>query len=152
MSNSKIIPSLWFHSKNGGISDVIDYYKTVFSTNFEHGSIMPLGVTPSGNTEMCEVHIFGQKYSFMSTEIEHQKFNDALSFTIFCQDQNEIDLYWDYFTADGQESQCGWCIDKFGLRWQVIPANLGELMNKQNSWEIMMRQTKIVIAEYLSCS
>lgn len=46
------------------------------------------------------------------------------------------------------EVQCGWCNDKFGLRWQIIPTNLGELMQKPNAWEVMMKQKKIVIAEY----
>ena len=113
---------------------------------------MPLGETPSGNTEMCEVNIFGQKYSFMSTEIEHHPFNDAISFTIFCKDQKEIDKFWNYFTRDGKESQCGWCIDKYGFRWQVLPDNFGELMSKPNAWDIMMSQKKIVIEEYLKYS
>jgi predicted 3-demethylubiquinone-9 3-methyltransferase (glyoxalase superfamily) len=64
---------------------------------------------------------------------------------INCTNQNEINRYWDYFTDEGEESQCGWCI----LRWQVIPENLNELMSKPNAAEIMMKQTKIVIADYL---
>ena len=149
MDYNKIIPSLWFSAEGGKISKVVEYYKNIFSNNFEEGNIMPLGETPSGNTEICEVKIFGQKYSLMSTEKEHHQFNDALAFTINCQDQQEIDKYWNYFTNDGQESQCGWCIDKFGLRWQVIPENFGELMSRPNAWEVMMKQKKIVIAEYL---
>ena len=74
----------------------------------------------------------------MSTEKEHHTFNDALSFTINCEDQKEIDKIWNYFTRDGKESQCGWCIDKFGLRWQVLPVNFGELVSKPNAWKVMM--------------
>lgn len=66
---------------------------------------------------MCEVEIFGYKYSLMSTESEHHPLNDAVSFMINCDDQKEIDHFWDYFIQDGKESQCGWCIDKYGLRW-----------------------------------
>ncbi len=57
---------------------------------------MPLGQTRSGNTEMCEVEIFGQSYSFMITEKTHHPFNDAISFAINCDDQIEIDTYWNY--------------------------------------------------------
>jgi predicted 3-demethylubiquinone-9 3-methyltransferase (glyoxalase superfamily) len=85
----------------------------------------------------------------MSTANKHHSFNDALAFAIQCKDQNEIDTFWNYFTQDGEEVQCGWCIDKFGLRWQVLPENLGALMSNPNSFEIMMKQKKIIIAEYL---
>ncbi len=149
MNQNKIIPSLWFNTEGGMISKVIEYYKNIFENDFENGNIIPLGNTPSGNTEMCEVKIFGQKYSLMSTEKEHHQFNDALAFTINCEDQNEIDKFWNYFTQEGEESQCGWCKDKYGLRWQVLPKNLGELMSKPSSWKVMMSQRKIVIEEYL---
>ena len=52
----------------------------------------------------------------MSTEGEHHSFNDALAFTINCDNQEEIDAYWNYLTLQGKEFQCGWCFDKFGLR------------------------------------
>jgi predicted 3-demethylubiquinone-9 3-methyltransferase (glyoxalase superfamily) len=149
MVSNKIIPGMWFVVDGGNISKVVEYYRNIFGVNFEAGDILSLGETPSGKTEICEVKIFGQKYSLMSTEKEHHQFNDALSFTINCEDQKEIDKFWNYFTRDGEESQCGWCIDKYGLRWQVLPANFGELMSKPNSREIMMLQKKIVIEEYL---
>ena len=149
MNQNKIMPSLWFNTELGNISTVIDYYKQIFENALEAGQIMPLGQTPSGNTEMCQVKIFGQTYSLMSTEKAHHTFNDALAFTISCDGQDEIDKYWNYFIKKGKEVQCGWCIDKFGLRWQVIPKNMGELMSKPNAWEVMMKQKKIVIEEYL---
>jgi predicted 3-demethylubiquinone-9 3-methyltransferase (glyoxalase superfamily) len=147
--NNKIIPSLWFYADGGRIGEVIKYYKNIFGNNFQVGQTIPLGETPSGNTELCEVHIFGQKYSFMSTEQKHHSFNDAVSFTLNCIDQKEIDKHWNYFTKEGQESQCGWCNGKFGLRWQIIPENLADLMSKPNSWQVMMKQKKIIIDEYL---
>lgn len=147
--NNKIIPNIWFHVNEGNITEVITYYKTIFTNNFEHGGIMSLGDTPSGKTEICNVNIFGQKYAFMATSTEHHPLNDAVSFMINCEDQNEIDTYWNYFTHEGSESQCGWCIDKYGLRWQVLPKNLGELMSKPDSFNVMMGQKKIIIEEYL---
>ena len=60
----------------------------------------------------------------------HFKFNEAVSFVIPCKDQAEIDYYWNKLISDGgQEGQCGWCKDRFGLSWQVVPAILGELMS-----------------------
>lgn len=149
MNNHKIVPCIWLTTDGGQLAKVIEYYKNVFTKDFQAGHIIPLGQTPNGNTEMCEVEIYGQKYSLMSSESEHHPLNDAVSFIINCDDQNEIDHFWNYFTQDGEESQCGWCIDIYGLRWQVIPKNLGELMSKPNSWEVMMKQKKIVIKDYL---
>ncbi len=148
MGHNKIIPSLWYSTDGGYLSKVIEYYKGIFGSALEEGTIVPLGVTPSGYAEMSEVTIFGQKYALMCTEKEHHSFNDALAFTILCKDQQEIDRYWDYFTREGAESQCGWCMDKYGLRWQVLPENLEELMRLPHSWEVMMGQRKIVMEEY----
>ena len=149
MNHNKIFPCIWFNADGGNIAQVVDYYKNIFGNDFKQGAIVSLGDTPSGNTEICEVKIFGQKYSLMSTEKEHHPLNDALSFTINCADQEEIDRFWNYFTRDGEESQCGWCIDQYGLRWQVLPENLGELMQKPGSWKVIMSQKRIVIEEYL---
>lgn len=149
MNLNKIIPSLWFNTESGNISEILEYYKNIFGNDFETGVIVPLDETPSGNTKICDVKIFSQKYSMMSTAKQHHTFNDALSFRINCADQKEIDKFWNYFTQEGEESQCGWCIDKYGLRWQVLPENLEELMSIPNSWEVMMLQKKIVIDEYL---
>ncbi len=149
MKINKIVPNIWFKTEDGSISEIIEYYKGIFAEHFEYEQIIPLGETPSGNAEMCSVSIFEQKYVFLSTSQEHHPLNDAVSFIIYCNDQHEIDEYWNYFTKEGEESQCGWCIDKYELRWQVLPHNLGELMNKPNSFTIMMGQKKIVIEEYL---
>ena len=149
MNQNKIVPCIWFSTDGGDISKVIEYYKNIFGKDFQNGQIINLGETPGGKTEMCEVHIFEQKYSLMSTANEHHSLNDAISFMINCEDQSEIDKYWKYFTKEGKEVQYGWCIDKYGLRWQVLPKNLETLMSKPNSFEIMMTQKKIIIDEYL---
>ncbi|KAF5038543.1 3-demethylubiquinone-9 3-methyltransferase [anaerobic digester metagenome] len=148
MTENKITPALWFHTPDGKMSHVLDYYKRVFENDFEADAVVPLGVTPSGNTELCNVSLFGQTYLMMTTETEHHKFNDAISIIINCNDQQEIDRYWNYFTKEGEESQCGWCMDKYGLRWQIVPANMNELMSNPNAGKVMMKQRKIIIAEY----
>lgn len=148
MTTNPLTPALWFHTDDGKIQSVLDYYQDIFTENFRVNYAMPLGETPSGYSELAEVTLFGQKYSMMATAEKHHEFNDAFALIINCKDQEEIDKYWGYFTKEWQEVQCGWCNDKFGLRWQIIPTNLGELMQKPNAWEVMMKQKKIVIAEY----
>ena len=146
---NKIVPSLWFNADGGSLTNIISYYQTIFTEAFEPGQIMALGETPSGKTEMCNVTLYGQRYAFMCTASMHHPLNDAVSFMLNCENQNEIDKFWNYFTHEGKETQCGWCIDKYGLRWQVLPNNLGQLMQKPNAFQVMMSQKKIVIEEYL---
>jgi predicted 3-demethylubiquinone-9 3-methyltransferase (glyoxalase superfamily) len=148
MDSNKITVSIWFHADNGSVSNVIEYYRSIFNNGVQAGQIVPLGETPSGKAEMCEVTIFGKKYAFMSTAKEHHPLNDAMSLILYCEDQAEIDKYWNYFTSEGKESQCGWCMDKYGLRWQVIPKNLGQLLSKPNAFKVLMGQKKIVIDDY----
>jgi predicted 3-demethylubiquinone-9 3-methyltransferase (glyoxalase superfamily) len=148
--NNKITPALWFHTEDGKMKQVLDYYSKIFESDFEAGTPIPLGETLSGYAEMGNITIFGNSYLFMTTAKEHHQFNDTFAIMIHCDDQTEIDKFWNYFTTEGKESMCGWCIDKFGLRWQVIPRNLGELMSKPNAGQVMMKQTKIIINQYLN--
>ena len=68
------------------------------------------------------------------------KFNEAVSFVIPCKDQNEIDHYWNSLISDGgSEGNCGWCRDKFGISWQVVPTILGELMSNPNNGQRVMQ-------------
>jgi predicted 3-demethylubiquinone-9 3-methyltransferase (glyoxalase superfamily) len=69
------------------------------------------------------------------------KFSEAISLVVHCEDQAEIDYFWEKFTADGgQESQCGWLKDKFGLSWQIVPSNIGELLtgDQERANRVMM--------------
>jgi predicted 3-demethylubiquinone-9 3-methyltransferase (glyoxalase superfamily) len=148
MKQNKTTHALWFNAEDGKSEHVITYYKNIFGDNFEAKNSIPLGETPSGYAEMCNIKIFDKDYLIMTTAIEHHKFNDTFAIMIHCDNQQEIDKYWNYFTEDGKESQCGWCNDKFGLRWQIIPNNMRELMMKPNAGSVMMKQTKIIIDEY----
>ena len=89
----------------------------------------------------------------MSTEKEHHLFNDAFALTINCDDQNEIDKYWEILIADGgQESQCGWLKDKFGISWQVIAPEMGLYLGgpdsegSQRATQAMLGMKKIDLA------
>jgi predicted 3-demethylubiquinone-9 3-methyltransferase (glyoxalase superfamily) len=75
------------------------------------------------------------------------RFNESISFIVSCADQAEIDYYWSKLSHVPESEQCGWCKDRFGLSWQVIPANMGELTRTPAQIQVMMQQKKIVISE-----
>lgn len=75
-------------------------------------------------------------------------FSEAISFSVDCKDQDEIDYYWERLSSVPEAEQCGWCKDRFGLSWQIVPQNMGELMQKSDAYKTLMKQHKIVIAEY----
>jgi predicted 3-demethylubiquinone-9 3-methyltransferase (glyoxalase superfamily) len=145
---NKIVPALWFHTVDGTMASVLNYYGQIFGEDFQPSQIFSLGKTPSGNAEMCEVSLFDHRYFFMTTSDEHHPFNDSIALMLSCKDQVEIDRMWNYFIREGKEFMCGWCSDKYGLRWQVLPENLSELMQKPNANDILRGQKKIVIAEF----
>jgi predicted 3-demethylubiquinone-9 3-methyltransferase (glyoxalase superfamily) len=109
-------PCLWF---DGQARAAADFYCTIFPSSKI--------INDSGMVVNFELN--GQ--SFMGLNGGNNfKFNEAVSFVIPCKDQGEIDHYWYKLIADGgKEGNCGWCKDKFGLSWQVVPTKLGELMS-----------------------
>ncbi|WP_438854416.1 VOC family protein [Agromyces sp. M3QZ16-3] len=74
-------------------------------------------------------------------------FNESISFIVACADQAEIDHYWEKLSHVPAAEACGWCKDRYGVSWQVVPANMGELTRRPEQLQVMMRQRKIVIAE-----
>jgi len=87
------------------------------------------GPGPEGSVMTIEFELFGQKFVALNAG-PHFKFNEAVSFVVGCETQEEIDYYWDQLTANGgQESMCGWLKDKFGLSWQITPVIMGKLMS-----------------------
>lgn len=109
-------PCLWF---DGQARAAADFYCTIFP---DSKIIQDTGM-------VVNFELNGQFFMGLNGGDNFQ-FNEAVSFVIPCKDQAEIDHYWHKLTADGgQEGRCGWCKDKFGLSWQVVPAILGELMS-----------------------
>jgi predicted 3-demethylubiquinone-9 3-methyltransferase (glyoxalase superfamily) len=74
-------------------------------------------------------------------------FNESISFVVSCADQAEIDRYWAALSHVPESEQCGWCKDRFGVSWQIIPANMSELVRTPQQIQVMMAQKKIVIAD-----
>jgi predicted 3-demethylubiquinone-9 3-methyltransferase (glyoxalase superfamily) len=111
MTMPKITPFLWFDSP---LEEVVRYYRSIFENSRVH-SLSP---------QMASFEIEGQRFHALNGG-PHHDFNDAVSFFIDCEDQDEVDRYWSRLTADGgAESMCGWCRDKYGVSWQVIPKAL----------------------------
>jgi predicted 3-demethylubiquinone-9 3-methyltransferase (glyoxalase superfamily) len=81
------------------------------------------------------------------------KFNEAVSFNVECEDQDEVDYFWEKLTEGGEESQCGWLKDRFGLSWQVVPQGMGELFSDpdpqraERAMKAMLQMRKLDIEE-----
>ncbi len=120
----KITPFLWF---DNNIEEAIEFYTSVFKNSKVYNINHLQGMGDKAFSATFELE--GQQFMALNGGPQF-KFTEAISFYINCEDQQEIDYYWEKLTADGgAESRCGWLKDQFGLSWQVIPANLGELMH-----------------------
>lgn len=147
----KIVPNLWFA---GNASEAVEFYTSVFkdskitSTSYypEEG-IADFQKPLIGKVLTIDFELNGQQFVAINAGNEF-KFTEAVSFAVFCQDQAEIDYYWGKLSSVSASEQCGWCKDKYGLSWQIVPENMEELMNKPNAFAILMNQKKIVIDEY----
>ncbi|MBV8278367.1 MAG: VOC family protein [Verrucomicrobia bacterium] len=111
-----IYPCLWFDDQARAAAD---FYCTIF----------PNSRVLNDSDMVVNFELNGQFFMGLNGRPKFD-FNEAISFVVLCKDQKEIDHYWYSLIADGgQESMCGWCKDKFGMSWQVVPAQLGELMS-----------------------
>ena len=125
--NQKITTCLWFDNQ---AEQAAEFYCSVFK-NSSVGKIARYGDAgpgPKGNAMVVTFNLDGREFIGLNGGPVF-KFNEAISLVVHCEDQPEIDYYWEKLTADGgQESQCGWLKDKFGLSWQIVPSIIGELM------------------------
>ena len=136
---NKITPFLWFDKE---AEEAAKFYVSVFKNS------KIIGVTPM----MVTFDLDGQEFMALNGGPEF-KFNEAVSFYVSCQTQEEVDEVWDKFiSGGGTEGQCGWLKDKFGLSWQIIPTVLGEFMSDPNQeksshvMQAMLQMKKIDIA------
>jgi predicted 3-demethylubiquinone-9 3-methyltransferase (glyoxalase superfamily) len=124
----KITPFLWFDTQAEAAAN---FYCSVFP-NSKIGRVTRYGKAgpgPEASVLTISFSLDGQEFTALNAGPQF-KFTEAISFVVPCKTQSEIDHYWSKLTADGgQESMCGWLKDKFGLSWQIIPANIGELMS-----------------------
>jgi predicted 3-demethylubiquinone-9 3-methyltransferase (glyoxalase superfamily) len=127
----KISPFLWFDSN---AEEAANFYVSIFrNSKILHTSRYgDAGPGPKGSVLVVKFQINGQEFMALNGGPLF-KFSEAISFVVNCDTQQEVDEYWDKLTQNGgQESQCGWLKDKFGLSWQITPTILGELMTDKD--------------------
>jgi len=143
----KITPFLWF---DGHAEEAAKFYVSVFKRSkmgqvSRYGDGMPL---PKGTVMTAAFEIEGQPFIALNGGPDF-KFTPAVSFVINCDTQKEIDHYWDKLTSGGgEEVQCGWVRDKYGLSWQIVPVQLPELVKKSSDkvMHALLKMKKLDIA------
>lgn len=152
--DQRITPNLWF---DGNAKEAVEYYVSVFpdsrvvSTSYypksaEEG-LAEFQLNLAGKELAIEFELSGMRFTAINAGPEF-KFNEAVSFAIACKDQAEIDYYWEKLSKVPESEQCGWCKDQYGLSWQIIPINMGELMQRQDAFTHLMLMKKLIIAEF----
>ena len=148
-----IVPSLLFNDdKANKAEEAMNYYVSVFQnsrveTVAKYDEDQP--PVKAGGIMYADFCLDGSWFTAMDAPGEHGfTFNEAVSYSVICKDQAEIDHFWDKLSAVPESEQCGWCKDKYGVSWQIVPENMEELMSKPDAFKTMMNQHKIVIAEY----
>lgn len=147
----KIKPFLWF---DNNAEEALNLYTSIFPNSKISGVTRygAGGPGPEGSVMTAAFELEGQQFVALNGG-PHFKFTEAISFVVDCETQEEVDNYWNKLVAGGQESQCGWLKDKFGLSWQIVPRRLIELMQDkdarkaQNVVQAMMKMKKIIIAD-----
>jgi predicted 3-demethylubiquinone-9 3-methyltransferase (glyoxalase superfamily) len=148
---TKIAPFLWF---NGDAEEAMNFYVSVFP-NSRVGAVSRYGEAgpgPAGSVMTAQCELNGQEFLLLNGGPQF-KFTEAVSFLIHCDDQKEVDYYWDkLLSGGGSPSQCGWLKDRFGLSWQVVPRALPELLSNKDrakagrAMQALLTMTKIDIA------
>jgi len=139
-----VTPFLWFDTE---AEDAANFYLSVFpdAKNISELRSNGVGPWPVGAIAIITIELMGQQMTFLNGG-PHYKLNQAFSFFIACDTQQEIDGFWAKLTDGGSEIACGWLTDKFGLCWQVAPRNISELIRHPNAMKAMMGMKKLDIA------
>jgi len=150
-TGQKITPFLWF---DGRVEEAVNFYTSVF----KNSEVVNMSRLPAeapghnGKVMVATINLNGVEFMLLDGGPMF-KFTEAISFFVHCENQEDVDHFWNKFTANGgQESQCGWLKDKYGISWQIVPNALGELMGDPNRvkagnvMKAMLQMKKIDIA------
>lgn len=160
---NKIVPSLWFEMQ---CEEAMNYYVDAFNgaphkkeaskivsiMRYEKGMEAPGAEEMEGKVITGIFELAGQRFMALDGGPAFT-FNEAISFYVECEDQQEVDYFWNKFSAVAEAEQCGWCKDKFGLSWQIVPRQLGELIGDPDPVKskrvinAMLKMKKIIVAE-----
>ncbi len=146
-----ITPNLWF---DGNAKEAVEFYLSVFpeskiiaTSYYPEEGLADFQKGLAGKVLTVDFELSGNRFTAINAGPEF-KFNEAVSFSIPCEDQEEIDYYWGKLSKVPESEQCGWCKDQYGLSWQVIPKNIEELMKRPNAFANMMQMKKMVIEDF----
>lgn len=130
----KITPFLWYENQ---AEEAANFYVSIFKNSkvgdisrYEEAGEKASG-RPTGSVMTVTFQLEGQEFLALNGG-PHFKFTEAISFVVNCETQQEVDYFWEKLSEGGQESQCGWLKDKFGLSWQVVPTVLPELFKNKD--------------------
>jgi len=143
MIRQTITPFLWF---DGQAEEAARFYVSVFPDS----AVTKVTPGPGGAAFVVEFQLTGLQFLALNGG-PHFKFNEAVSFSIDCHSQAEVDEYWEKLSAGGSKGQCGWLKDKYGLSWQVVPSVLPKLLadtDREKTTRVlnaMMQMTKLDI-------
>ncbi len=151
-TKTRIFPHLWYAKE---AEEAARFYAAIFPDSRVNSVTTLQSETPSGpvgSVKVVDFTLFGQRFQAMSAG-PHHPFNDAISMVVLCEDQTELDRYWNALLAEGGQPQaCGWLIDRFGLRWQIVTAAFDEMMRdtdlarSKRVIDAMMKMVKFDIA------
>ena len=149
MPRQKITTFLWF---DNNAEEAVDFYVSTFKNSkiLNVTRYSEAGPGPAGSVMIMEFQLGGVDFIALNGGPQF-KFTEAISLSVDCSTQAEVDELWTKLTEGGQEIQCGWLKDKYGLSWQIVPAALGEMMadpdlsKRKRVFEAMMRMVKLVI-------
>jgi predicted 3-demethylubiquinone-9 3-methyltransferase (glyoxalase superfamily) len=125
--NQKIVPHLWYDKE---AKEAAQFYCSVFPDS-KVTNVTTIRDTPSGDCDVVSFTLMGQSFMAISAGPLF-KFNEAISFIVHCDTQEEIDRYWGKLSAVPQAEQCGWLKDKYGLSWQIVPSVMDEMMRDKD--------------------
>ncbi|WP_166983194.1 VOC family protein [Paramicrobacterium fandaimingii] len=152
-SRPYIVPSLMFAGPvQNRANEAIDFYVNLFD-DAEAGSRFPYdeqtGPAAAKALAFGDFRIGDQWFAVMDSGVEQDfSFTNGVSLEVLCVDQAEIDRLWDALSAEPEAEQCGWLVDQFGVSWQIVPQNMGELMQRPQAFEHMMAMKKLVIDDF----
>jgi predicted 3-demethylubiquinone-9 3-methyltransferase (glyoxalase superfamily) len=141
----RITAFLWFDSN---AEEAVNFYLSVFKNSRRLDEVRNTGngPGPKGSILTIAFELDGQKFTALNGGPIF-KFNEAISFVVRCDSQQEVDEYWAKLSEGGSEIECGWLKDKFGLSWQIVPARLPDLIKNPKAMQAMLKMKKLNIAE-----
>jgi len=147
----KITPFLWF---DGNVEEAVNFYISIFKNSkvVSMSRYGEEGPGPKGAVMVARFNLEGQEFLALNGGPEYT-FTPAVSFLVDCQTQQEVDHYWERLSEGGEEVQCGWLKDKFGLSWQVVPSVLGDMLQDEDDkksesvMKAMLQMRKLNIAK-----